>query len=262
VSAIELAFGRAAEFFADRQSRPGVLARQLVGRDTPDDPGLAEILSRERRAATRADGSIGGSVVATAWAALEMMDLGSDWLHAGLDRLLSWVMKQLEGNLPMDPAPLVLPNGARFDDPEHAAAAGRCLALRALVRARRDQRPGIARLMDDLADAKGRHPITLDLSASALSALALAPPEHRHHLEGLIARVARAQGHDGDWPEGDLMHVLDALLVAGVRSARVAVARAAPALLARQRPDGSFDTPAHEKRALIGLRALQIALED
>jgi hypothetical protein len=264
VTAVQDAFGKTLDFFTERHSRPAILARQLGGREAPDDDMLAQILSNERRAATRADGSIGGSLVATAWAAIEMMDLGSDWLQGSLDRLLGWVVNHIESNLPADPPPLVLPNGARFDDPEHASVAARCLGLRALVRARRGERPGIARLMDDLAVAKGRQPPTLDLSASVLSALALAPPQHRHHLDGLIGRMGRAQQDDGTWADADLMHVLDALIVAGIRAARAVVVRAAPALIARQRDDGSFDAAggAQEERALIALRALQIALED
>ena len=264
MKAVQEAFGKTAQYFADRQSRPGFLARQLAGRESPDDAGLAQILSNERRASTRADGSIGGSLVATSWAAIEMMDLGSDWLQGSLDRLLAWVLKHIEGNLPPDPAPLTLPSGARFTDTEHAAMAARCMGLRALVRARRDERPGVARFMDEIAMAKGRQPPTLDLSACVLSALALAPPQHRHHLDGLIGRLARAQRDDGDWPDGDLMHLLDALLLAGIRPARAVIVRAVPALLARQRPDGSFDAAdgATEERALIGLRSLQIALED
>jgi hypothetical protein len=263
VTAVQDAFGKTLAFFEGRQSRQGILARQLGGRAAPDDEQLAQILSNERRAATRADGSIGGSLVATAWAAIEMMDLGSDWLQGSLDRLLGWVVNHLEGNLPTDPAPLLLPNGVRFNDPEHAQMAARCLGLRALVRARRGDRPGVARVMDDFALAKGRQPPTLDLSASVLSALALAPPEHRHHLEGLIGRMARAQAADGAWPEADLMHVLDALIVAGIRSARAVVVKATPALLSRQNRDGTFDGGAgNEERALIGLRALEIAMED
>ena len=262
MKAVQEAFERVTRFFGDRHSRPAILARQVARRVGPDDDRLAEILSNERRAATRADGSIGGSLVATSWAALELMDLGSDWLHGGLDRLLSWLLKQIEGDLPTDPAPVTLPSGVVFVDPEHAAVAARCLGLRALVRARRGDRPGVARLMDALAAAKGRQPPTLDLSAAVLAALALAPPEHRHHLDGLIARIARAQAHDGTWPDADLLHVLDALLVAGIRPARAVVVKAVPALLARQRADGSFDAPAHEERALIAMRALHVAIED
>jgi hypothetical protein len=262
VKAVRNAIDKLTRYFGDRQSRPAMLARQLVGRPLPDDDKLADILSSERRAATRADGSIGGSLVTTSWAALEMMDLGSDWLHGGLDRLLAWILTRIEGDLPADPPPVVLPSGAVFNDAEQATIAARCLGLRALVRARRGDRPGVARLMDDLALAKGRQPPTLDLSAAVLGALALAPPEHRHHLDGLVARVARAQGPQGDWPDADLLHVLDALLLAGIRSARAVVVKAVPALLARQRADGSVDAPPHEERALIALRALAVATEE
>ena len=262
MSAVQNAFENAARFFGDRQSRQAVLARQLAGRTLPDDDKLGEILANERRAASRADGSVGGSLVATSRAALEMMDLGSDWLQGGLDRLLGWVLTQLEGDHPTDPPPVTLPSGVVFTDPDHATLAARWLGLRALVRARRGDRPGVAKLMHELAEAKGRQPPTLDLSAAALGALALAPPEQRHHLDGLIARIARAQDGSGDWHEADLLHVLDALLVAGIRPARVVVVKAVPALLERQRPDGSFDAAANEERALIGMRALQVAMED
>lgn len=261
MSAVREGFERVTRFFGDRPSRPAILARQLAGGARPDDAHLAEILANERRAATRADGSVGGSLVATSWAALEMMDLGSDWLHGGLDRLLSWILTQIERDQPGDAAPLVLPSGAVFQDAQHAALAARCLGLRALVRARRGERPGVARFMTELAAAKGRQPPTLDLSASVLGALALAPPEHRHHLDGLIARIARAQAPQGDWPDADTLHVLDALLLAGIRPARAVVARAAPALLARLRDDGSLDDPPHEERALTAMRALAVALE-
>jgi hypothetical protein len=262
VSAVRKAFERVASFFGDRPTRQALLARQAAGRPHPDDEKLAEILSNERRAASRADGSIGGSLLRTSWAALEMMDLGSDRLHGGLDRLLSWVLGQIEGGHPADPPPVTLPTGITLTDPEHAAIAVRCLGLRALVRAHRGDRPGVASLMNELAEAKGRQPPTLDLSAAVLGALALAPPEHRHHLDGLIARVARAQTAAGDWPDADLLHVLDALLVAGIRPARAVVAKAVPALLKRQRPDGTFDVPPHEERALIGMRAIQVAVEE
>lgn len=262
MSAVQEAFDRTARFFGDRQTRQAVLARRLAGHAHHDDDQLALILANERRAASRADGSVGGSLLATSWAALEMMDLGSDWLQGALDRLLGWLLTQLESDAPVDPPPVALPSGVVFTDPEHATIAARCLGLRALVRAHRGDRPGIARLMTALAEAKGRQPSTLDLSATVLGALALAPPEQRHHLDGLIARLARAQEPGGDWKDADLLHVLDAMLVAGIRSARAVVAKAVPALLQRQRADGSFDAPANEERALIGMRALQVAMED
>jgi hypothetical protein len=258
-------FAKVEAFFVDRDTRPGILARQLTGREKPGDARLAEILAGERRARTRMDGSIDGSLVRTAWTAWELMDLGAHALHGGLDRVVSWALAQVEsGTQPSDAAPLTLPNGAVIPEAEGAAFAARCLGLRVLLRARREARPRIAQLVDELASAP--QPPTLDLSACALAALALMPPPHRRHLDGLVHRLGRAQGSDGGWKEADLFHMLEALVLAGIRPARVVVAQAAPALGTGLRDDGSFDDPPHDalhdERALIALRALQIAVED
>src|SRR5260221_764856 len=77
--------------FHDRDTRPGVLARQMLGKQKPGDATLSELLRNERPARTRMDGSIGDSLLDTAWAAWEMMDLGLDALDGGLDRLLPLV---------------------------------------------------------------------------------------------------------------------------------------------------------------------------
>jgi hypothetical protein len=68
--------------------------------------------------------------------------------------------------------------------------------------------------------------------------------------------VTSNQGVEGDWASADLFQVLDALLAADTLEAQVTVRRAATALSARQRPDGTFGTMAQQERALIGLRAL------
>ncbi|HEX9611038.1 MAG TPA: hypothetical protein VF978_04050 [Gemmatimonadales bacterium] len=259
------AFAKVTAFLAERDTRPGIVARQLAGQERPADAKLAEILSAERRARSKMDGSIDGSLVRTAWAAWEMMDLGADPLQGGLDRLVSWTLQQVESGTTSDQAPLTLPNGALFEDSDASAFAARCLGLRAVLRARREARPGVARLLDELAN--GPQPATLDLSACALAALALVPPPHRRHLDGLVGRLGRAQVADGGWTEADLFHMLEALVLAGIRPARVVAAQSAPALMAHLRDDGSFDdpphdNPVHDERALVGMRALQIAVED
>jgi hypothetical protein len=68
--------------------------------------------------------------------------------------------------------------------------------------------------------------------------------------------VTANQGIDGDWPAADLFQVLDALRAADTPEAHVTVRRAATALAARQRADGTFGAGAQQERALIGLRAL------
>lgn len=263
---LERAFDAVRQPLIERATRPGVLARQLVGVERGGDEKLVELLINERRARTRMDGSIDGSLVKTAWAALEIMDLGAHALHAGLDRLVSWTQTQVEtGQAPPDVPPVTLPTGAVLTDRDGAAFAANCLGLRLLIRARRETRPAIARLVDELAD--GPQPPTLELSASALAALALLPPPHRRHLDGLINRLGKAQETGGDWADADLFHMLEALVLAGIRPARAVVTRAAGAVAERLRDDGGFDDlapddPVHEERCLIALRTLQVALED
>ena len=72
----------------------------------------------------------------------------------------------------------------------------------------------------------------------------------------LVDLVTANQGVEGDWPAADLFQVLDALLAADTPEAQVTVRRAATALAARQRADGTFGARAQQERALIGLRAL------
>jgi hypothetical protein len=68
--------------------------------------------------------------------------------------------------------------------------------------------------------------------------------------------IVEHQAEDGTWAKADLFHTLDALLAVGSSEARDAVRRAIPALLSRQRADGSFGSTAQQERALIALRAL------
>ena len=260
MKSLKKAIAKLDALFQDRDTRPGVLARQMLGKQKPGDTTLAELLRNERPARTRMDGSIGESLLDTAWAAWEMMDLGLDALDGGLDRLISWVLGRIEGTVPTEQtSPVTLPNGLVLGAASDAAYATRALAVRTLVRARHGDRPGVAAVVRDLA--QGPQPPTLDLSASALGALALAPPEHRHHLDGLIGRLGAAQGGDGTWPGADLFQMLEALVLAGIRPARSVIAKAVPALLDLQRDSGAFDDPPHDERALIGLRALLVAAE-
>jgi hypothetical protein len=255
------AIARLQTFFADRATRPGVVARRLLGATRSDDERLTEMLCGERRARTRLDGSIGGSLVDTAWAAWEMMDLGLDAWHGGLTRLVSWVLAFLEGS-PSESvtAPLVLPNGTVIPGSSDATFAAECLGLRVLLRARQEDRPGVQRRV---ARVVSLAPTVSDqLAASALAVMAIAPAPYRDALPGLVERFAAAQRTEGSWGEADLFQALEALLLAGIRPARAVIERAIPALLEAQRDDGSFDEAAHEERALIGLRALLVSQED
>ncbi|HET7789244.1 MAG TPA: hypothetical protein VFK78_00445 [Gemmatimonadales bacterium] len=253
------AIHRLDELFRDRDSRAGILARELAREPKPGDAKLAELLCNERRSETRMDGSVNGSVVRTAWAAWEMMDLGLDALNGGLDRLLSWLLPRIEaGEVHEEPMPLALPNGVVMRGAGDAALAVRCLGLKTLLRARRDGRPGVA---EQLAGVARLEPASPNLAACVLGVVAVAPAPVHDRAEAFVEEARRAQGSDGSWAGADLFNMLEALLLAGIEPARALIAKAAPALLDLQHDDGSFDSPPHEERALIGLRALHVALE-
>jgi hypothetical protein len=95
-----------------------------------------------------------------------------------------------------------------------------------------------------------------DAIVAGVHALAFVPPPHRGILSQLVALVAGRQAADGTWPNADLFHTLEALLACGTVEARAAVRQAVPALLSRQRADGSFGSTAQQERALIALRSL------
>lgn len=257
-TSLEQAIVRLESFFGGLETRPGVIARRLLGTPKPGDERLAELLCIERRARTKMDGSIGGSLVTTAWAAWEMMDLGLDALQGSLSRLISWVLTFLEAPPPAPaPTPLALPNGTVLTNEAGATFAAECLGLRVLLRARQDARPRVLRRLERVLSL---WPTVHDeLAASALGVVAVAPVPYHDRLESCVERIGAAQQTDGTWGEANLFHMLESLLLAGIRPARAVIERAVPALLAVQRPDGSFDSPAHEERALIGLRALLVA---
>jgi hypothetical protein len=255
------AIERLQAFFADRATRPGFVARRLLGAARPDDERLAEMLCGERRSRTRLDGSIDGSLVDTAWAAWEMMDLGLDALHGGLTRLVSWVLAFLE-TAPSEtvPTPLVLPNGTVIEGAAEATFAAECLGLRVLLRGRQDERPRVQRRVERVLSLWPT--VSDELAASALGVVAIAPAPYRDSLPAFVERFQAAQRADGSWSDAGLFHVLESLLLAGIRPARAVIERAVPALLQGQRDDGSFDDPPHEERALIGLRAILVSQED
>lgn len=254
------AIERLETFFADRDTRPGLMGRRLLGITKPEDETLAEFLCHERNARTKMDGSIGGAFVNTAWAAWEMMDLGLDAVQGGLSRVVSWVVAFLEGK-PKSAAltPLALPNGTVLTNEASATFAAECLGLRLLLRAGQDERPGVQRRLERVLSLQPTLPD--ELAACALGVIAVSPVPYRNRLPECVARVAAAQRPDGTWSNADLLHMLEALVLAGIRPVRSVIDRALPALLRLQRPDGSFDDPPHEERALIGLRALLVAQE-
>jgi hypothetical protein len=277
-------------YFAELSTRQGILARQTLEQSAPGDDLLAARLVDDMRAETRMDGSISGAVVATIWRAHELLDLGCDGNQAGTARVMGWVLALQskpgafsEGCTPprhahracehfisgfFSPAPplqrfapVMFPNGKVFRTEPAARFAISCLALRAALRGRLEQRPGIeqhllslVQLQEQWDDWKGY--FAPDAIVAGIHALAFAAGPHRDVLPKLGETLAANQLEDGTWANTDLFHTLEALVALGTKEAHAAVCRAMPALLARQRIDGSFGSAAQQERALIALRAL------
>ena len=277
-------------FFAEGTTRQAVLARLALRQPAPEDETLAGRLVDDMRAGTRMDGSMAGEVVATIWRAHELLDMGCAGDHAGTVRVLGWVLG-LQGKpgafgegcsaarhahhacehfisgffspAPSEQrfAPVMFPNGKVFRAEPAARFAVSCLALRAALRARVEHRPQIqqhllslVQLQDQWHDWNGY--FAADAIVSGIHALAFASGEHREVLPKLAALVAAHQADDGSWQQADLFHTLEALLALRTTEAHAAVRRAVPALMARQRIDGSFGSTAQQERALIALRSL------
>jgi hypothetical protein len=155
----------------------------------------------------------------------------------------------------------MLPNGKVFRAEPAARFAISCLALRAALRAGLADRPAIKRHIASLAHLRKTWPdangyFAADVMVAGLHALAYATGPQQAGDPQLAAVLAASQAADGTWVNADIFHCLEALLAIGTGQARAAVCRAVPALLARQRTDGSFGSTAQQERALIALRAL------
>jgi hypothetical protein len=283
------ALERLALFFGPEPTRQGLLARASLGQPGPGDPELVGALLDRLRAEIRADGSVGGAIVATAWRAHELMDLavGS---KAGVEPLIRWLLA-LQGRVgafgkgcdrprharrvcehfvigffaaaPPEQrlTPITLPNGKVFRAEPAARFAISCLALRAALRAGHQARPmiqqhlqSLVRLADQWTEWNGY--FAPDVILSGLHALAVAGPDYREVVGRLVDLVAASQAPDGSWSNADLFHALEALLAADTPAAQESVRRAVPALLSRQRVDGTFGATAQQERAMIGLMAL------
>jgi hypothetical protein len=287
---IDAAIERLALFFGPERTRQGLLAREALGRTDAADAALAERLRSELANGLRPDGTVAGGAVPTIWRVHELLDLGERQDSPVIARLLAWLLdlQDRPGSFhdgcdparharrlcqhflagffaPAPPAqrlaPVTLPTGKLFRVEPAARFAISCLALRAALRAGLGERPSIKRHIQSLARISEQWTewhgyFSPDAIVAGLHALAVAGPEHRDIVDRLVGVVTRNQGVEGEWGGADLFQVVDALLAAGTREAQVTVRRAATALSARQRPDGTFGTTAQQERALIGLRAL------
>lgn len=264
-------FDRAAEFFCGRETLAGVLARQLLNCNVPDDPEVADHLIRLHRRKSRMDGSIGGSLILTARAAWEMMELGAPPDHAGVVRMSGYLLNQQDapgrwsedgraGNGFFSPgppteriAPLVLPSGTVFVQEDDARFVASCLALRSVLRAGHDRRAPVRAHLDGLLTVRAIDP---HLAFVAIGALGMASPPFLDRVASLVAEVADRQADDGSWPEVTVFHAVDMLMSVPTAPARAAVRRAAPLIAGLQGESGAFDDSENEDVALIAVRAL------
>jgi len=287
------AIERLALYFAGESTRQAYLARQALRRPLPGDPQLAGRLRQELAAGLRADGTVAGGAVQTIWRVHELLDLGQPEDSGAVTRSLAWLLGQqdrpgafhdgcdrirharrlcqhyIAGFFSPGPptqrlAPVTLPNGKVFRVEGPARFAISCLALRAALRVGDEERPAVRRHLQSLAQISEQWTewngyFAPDVIVAGLHALASGGERYRQVVNRLVDLVTANQGVEGDWPSADLFQVLDALLAADTSSAHVTVRRAATALLARQRADGTFGTSAQQERALIGLRALLTA---
>jgi hypothetical protein len=285
---------RLAELLGGAETRHGVLARAALGRPLANDAEQAHRLAAALGAQLRADGSMGGAMVPTVWRAHELMDLEArcgiacgraiGWILGrqgrpggfgeGCDRIrhARRVCRHYVGGFfapaPSEQrcAPVTLPNGKVFRAEPAARFAISCLALRAVLRAGAEARPMVRQhllSLEQIADTTGGWGdyFAPDVLMSALHALAVGGKPYQPTVARLVELVAAHQAPDGGWANADLFVVLDALLAVGTDESRAVVRKAVPALVARQRADGTFGVVAQQERALIGLRALVWAEE-
>ena len=280
---------RLARFFGSAPTRQGILARRALGAATSGDRDLAARLIDQMKRDSQRNGGIDGAALPSIWRAHEFLDLAGDEAEECrrmMDRVLDFQEKPgafshgcsptrhthrvcehfISGFFSPAPpeqrlAPVTLPNGKVFRAEPAARFAISCLALRAAVRNRMESHPAVERhlasllqLQDQWADWNGYFAgDTIVAGVHALAVTSRSPGQHAGRLTSIIVEQQEA---DGTWSHTDLFHTLETLLALGTAEALEAVRRAIPALLSRQREDGSFGMTSQQERALIGLRAL------
>ena len=284
------AFDRVLSFFADRSTRPAVLARMMLGRPSSGDALVTEHLIRERRRQTRMDGSIHGSLLKTVKTLSELLDLACPPDHAAVVRTVGYVLSRqnapgpyAEGCQPtrhaagecrhalqglFSPATrddeftnLRFPNGLVVADEDDALFAASCYALRVVLRAREDRRATVQRHVESLIGLGSLWDLDNDrwppaVRLLALAALGVAPYEYRADTERCASSWIEAQADDGTWAGTDLIPSLDALMGFTMPDASGAIRRGTATLLAQQREDGSFSLDSDEETTLMALRIL------
>lgn len=285
---IVAALERTRAFFAERSTRPALLARGMLGKPLSGDPVLCEHLIRERRRKTRMDGSIHGSLVETTRTLAELLDLGCPPDHAAVVRTSGYVLAQqnapghfgegcepdrhevgecrhaLQGFFSLatrddEFEPSRFPTGVVVEHEDDARFAASCYALRVVLRMREDRRAAVREHLESLVGLESLWDMTGDrwdsnLRVFALAALGTAPHTHRAQTEPCAKAFISAQAADGTWHATNLVHALDALLGFAMPESMQALRRAIPPLLASQQSDGSFSPDGDEEVTLIAMR--------
>jgi hypothetical protein len=287
------AIERLALYFGVTPTRQGILARHALGQPAPGDGALALQLSAGLRAEALLNGASPGAVVPAVWRVHEMMDLGYEVDREEAAGLMGWMLQLqskpgafsvgcsrarhahrvcehfISGFFSPAPAeerlaPIMLPNGKVFRAEPAARFAFSCLALRAAVRTGLQTTPSVEQHFNSLLHLQDQWEnwngyLSPDAIVAGIHALALVPTTPDGVLSRLAASVAANQASDGTWANADLFHTVEAMVAVGTAAAHATVRRAVPAILARQRADGSFGPTAQQERALIALRALLFA---
>jgi hypothetical protein len=267
-----------------------VLARRALGRPATDDDSLIRHLVEELENDELAEGNTAGAVVPIIWRAHELFDLGCEVDQPECGRIIAQVLALQEQPgafshgcsrtrhthrvcehfisgffSPAPPehrvAPLMLPNGKVFRAEPAARFAVSCLAFRAALRGHFDNRAHVERHLISLVELSKQWTrwdgyFGGDAIVAGIHALACVAKLRDGLAQKLAGMITSQQAPDGTWPRADLFATLDALLALGTPEAQSAVRRAVPALMERQRMDGSFGSTAQQERALIALKAL------
>lgn len=292
---VHRALEKVSAYFAERPTRPAYVARRLLNVRRADDDRLAQTLVRERRARQRADGSVAGDLVATAWFVWELLDLDQPADSPPVARAVKWMMARQEKDgawaphvgrrTAADPRyaamggffayrtsgrtvkKLVLPGGASVTSDSGARFLASVFTLRSVLRAGRSSDTLVRRhvgsllAMPKLWDAWGG-PWQPVLMVGALGAIAWSPEPFRNQLPILSEHLAINQKPDGSWRNLDMIHAVEALVDVPLPQARESVALAAPRLAKLQGPSGALGAGSEgEERTLVALRAWLIARE-
>jgi hypothetical protein len=277
-------------YFAAAATRQGVLARRVLGQPAQDEETLIGRLINDMENDFVADRAGVGAVVPMIWRAHELLDLGQSPDHPECGRIMARMLTLqaqpgafsqgcsrsrhshrvcehfISGFFSPAPpeqrvAPVMLPNGKVFRAEPAARFAVSCLALRAALRGRLDNRASVERHLVSLMQLSEQWSewngyFAGDAIIAGIHALASMSGLRPDISARLTSIIAEHQAPDGGWPGADLYATLEALLALGTPEARTSVRRAVPLLLSRQRLDGSFGSTAPQERSLIALRAL------